>query len=267
MLDNIIIGQYVPRDSIIHRLDPRSKFLCVLIFMVFIFTTRDAVALTVGATITTLAVILANVPWRFFLKGLRFIFILILITGTLQLLLNRTGTVLVDAGFITIYTGGVIEGALIAFRLLMLIVTATLLTLTTPPIDLTDGLERLLSPAKRLNVPTHELALMMSIALRFIPTLLGETSKIIHAQMARGAAFVHGSIWQRLKAVTPILIPLFVQSFQRAEDLATAMEARGYEGGDHRTKYRELTWQTKDTIALAIYVGFALITIMGGLLW
>ncbi|WP_280772158.1 energy-coupling factor transporter transmembrane component T family protein [Salipaludibacillus daqingensis] len=264
MFDNVIIGQYVPRNSLVHKIDPRAKLLAILLFIIFLFISRHPVVLSLAIVITGTTFILAKIPFRYYIKGMRFIAILIFFTFLLHLFMTREGTVIVDWPWLTVYSGGVVEGSLIALRLFLLVLMASLLTLTTTPIDLTDGMERLMKPLKRIRVPTHELALMMSIALRFIPTLLGETSKIVKAQMARGANFSEGSLWKRLKSLIPILIPLFVQSFKRAEDLAIAMEARGYGGGEGRTKFRQLRWKRNDSIAIGVFVMFALLTIVFG---
>ncbi|MFA9556511.1 energy-coupling factor transporter transmembrane protein EcfT [Evansella sp. AB-rgal1] len=262
MLDNIIIGQYVPGNSYVHRMDPRAKMICLLLFMFFLFLSRHPIVLFASITIAVLSFLFAKVPLRFYLKGMRFIAILILFTFILHLFMTREGPVLLDTPIITIYVGGVIEGSIVAIRLLTLITMATLLTLTTTPVTLTDGLEQLLKPFQKLGFPTHELAFMMSIALRFIPTLLQETVKIIKAQMARGANFTKGSLWKRVRAFVPILVPLFVQSFKRAEELAIAMEARGYAGGEGRTKFRLLRWTKIDTIAVIIFSIYSIVTIV-----
>ncbi|WP_416148211.1 energy-coupling factor transporter transmembrane component T family protein [Salipaludibacillus sp. HK11] len=262
MFDNVIIGQYVPRKSIVHKIDPRAKLLAIFLFMIFLFISRHPVILSLAVLLTGTTFILAKIPFRYYIKGMRFIAILIFFTFILHLFMTREGTILVDWPWLTIYSGGLIEGSLIALRLFLLVMMASLLTLTTTPIDLTDGMELLMKPLKKIRVPTHELALMMSISLRFIPTILAETSKIIKAQMARGANFSEGSLWKRMKSLIPILIPLFVQSFKRAEDLATAMEARGYGGGEGRTKFRVLSWKSIDSIGVGIFVIFAMLTIV-----
>lgn len=261
MLDNIIIGQYIPGRSIVHQMDPRAKLISVFLFMVFLFVSRHPLALGTAFVITIVSLFLAKVPLRFYIKGMRIIAIIIFITFLLHLFLTREGPVLVELPFVTVHLGGVIEGGIVAVRVLMLVMMASLITLTTTPVDLTDGLETLMTPLKKIGLPTHELAFTMGIAIRFIPTLLDETSKIIKAQMARGANFTHGSIWRRLKALVPIFIPLFVQSFKRAEDLAIAMEARGYEGGEGRTKFRQLSWQNKDTVSLFVIGLFIVIAL------
>ncbi|MDQ0256036.1 energy-coupling factor transport system permease protein [Evansella vedderi] len=262
MLDHVIIGQYVPGKSFVHRMDPRAKLICLMLFVVFLFISRHPFVLIGGLILTTTAFYYAKIPLRFYIKGMRFIVIIILFTFILHLFLTREGPAIFSTPIFTIYLGGVTQGGFMATRLLVLFIMASLLTLTTTPVALTDGLETLMKPLKKLGVPTHELAFMMSIALRFIPTLLDETAKIIKAQRARGANFTQGSLWNRLKAVIPIFIPLFVQSFKRAEDLATAMEARGYEGGEGRTKFRLLTWLKKDTYAVIVFALYALIVLI-----
>ncbi|NJP36035.1 energy-coupling factor transporter transmembrane component T family protein [Alkalicoccus luteus] len=262
MLEHVIIGQYVPGKSFVHSLDPRAKLIAVIIFMIFLFVSRDPLVLGTAAALTVAAFLSAGIPFRFFWKGIRVILLIVVFTFLLHLFMTRDGTVLVSLGWLTIYSGGVIEGSLIATRLFLLIVLATMLTLTTTPVDLTDGMERLMHPLNRFRVPVHELALTMSIALRFIPTLLTETEKILKAQTARGATFSSGSIWKRLNAFIPVLVPLFVQSFQRAEELAEAMEARGYSGGEGRTKFRQLAWRNRDTIVLFVFAGFGVWSVL-----
>jgi energy-coupling factor transport system permease protein len=253
MLDNVIIGQYIPGKSLIHKMDPRAKLLCLLLFIVFLFVSRHPAFFILAISLTVLTFIAAGIPFRFYLKGIRIIALIISFTFILHLFVTREGPPLLETPLFTIYTGGVTEGAFIALRLLIIVIMASLITLTTTPVDLTDGLEKLMKPFGKLGVPTHELAFMMAIALRFIPTLLEETAKIIKAQMARGANFTHGSLWRRIKAFVPVLIPLFVQSFKRAEDLAVAMEARGYAGGHGRTKFRILQWKPIDTAAVTLF--------------
>ncbi|PRO64577.1 energy-coupling factor transporter transmembrane component T family protein [Alkalicoccus urumqiensis] len=257
MLEHVLIGQYVPGRSVVHRLDPRAKLASLFLFMVFLFVSRELVVLGAAAVLTAAALLSAGISLRFFWKGTRLVLIIVALTFFLHLFLTQEGRVLLEIGPLAVYSGGLLEGFVVGFRLLLLIVLATLLTLTTTPVDLTDGIESLLRPLSYVRVPTHEFALMMSIALRFIPTLLTETQTIMKAQMARGAAFSRGSVWNRLKAFLPVLIPLFSQSFKRAEDLATAMEARGYNGGAGRTKYRELSWKLSDTLIFCMFLAFA----------
>ncbi len=233
-------------------MDPRAKLICLFLFMIVLFIGNRPAALIPAILFVIAALLLAQIPIRFFAKGIRIIAIIIFITFILHLFMTREGEILYQTSWFTLYEGALYQASLVALRLFLLVVMASMLTLTTTPIDLTDGLETLLGPLKKIGVPAHELALMMSIALRFIPTLLGEAEKIVKAQMARGATFTEGSLYKRAKALIPLLIPLLIQSFKRAEDLATAMEARGYVGGEGRTKYRELQWKMSDSVILII---------------
>lgn len=251
MIDSVIIGKYVPGSSIVHRLDSRSKLVSIFLFVFIVFLANNSITYTILGLFTFIAVLLTRLPWRFLLNGLKPVLIIILFTFLLHLLMTKGGPVLLDLGFITIHREGLIQGVFISLRFVYLILITTLLTLTTTPIELTDGIESLLGPLKKIKLPVHELALMMSISLRFIPTLLEETDKIMKAQMARGADFTSGPIKERIRAIVPLLVPLFVSAFKRAEELATAMEARGYQGGEGRTKYRQLVWGFKDTAVLS----------------
>ncbi|ALC83363.1 MULTISPECIES: energy-coupling factor transporter transmembrane component T family protein [Bacillus] len=250
MIDSVIIGKYVPGSSIVHRLDSRSKLLSIFFFVFIVFLANNFLTYVILGLFTLFTVLLTRLPWRFLLNGLKPVLIIILFTFLLHILMTKEGPVLLDLGFLNIHQGGLVQGVFISLRFVYLIMITTLLTLTTTPIELTDGIESLLGPLKKIKLPVHELALMMSISLRFIPTLLEETDKIMKAQMARGADFTSGPIKDRIQAIVPLLVPLFVSAFKRAEDLATAMEARGYQGGEGRTKYRQLVWGLKDTAAL-----------------
>lgn len=252
MMEKIILGRYLPSDSLVHRLDPRAKLLFIFGFVFVVFLANNAVTYAFLGGFTLFVIFLSNVKIRFLIAGLKPVILLILFTFLLHVFFTKEGDLWVQAGFLSIYKGGVIKGVLISLRFLLLILVTSLLTLTTPPISVTDGIESLFGPFKRVKVPVHELALMMSISLRFIPTLLDETDKIMKAQMARGADFTSGSINSRIKAVIPLLIPLFVSAFKRAEELAVAMEARGYRGSEGRTKYRVLAWHVRDTIVLLV---------------
>jgi energy-coupling factor transport system permease protein len=254
MMDKMIIGRYIPGDSLIHRLDPRAKLLFVFIYICIVFLANNAITYGILMVFTLALILISGISLRFFLNGLKPILWLILFTLLLQLFLTRQGNVVFHYKFIKIYDEGVRQGIFISIRFMLLIFLTSLLTLTTTPISLTDGLESLLNPFKRIHLPVHELALMMSISLRFIPTLMDETEKIMKAQMARGVDFSSGPIKDRVRAIIPLLIPLFVSSFKRAEELAIAMEARGYQGGEGRTKYRLLYWRSADTISLIILV-------------
>ncbi|WLD93559.1 energy-coupling factor transporter transmembrane protein EcfT [Alkalihalobacillus sp. AL-G] len=250
MMQNVIIGQYVPAESPIHRMDPRSKLISVFIFVLIVFLANNWVSYGFLGVFTVGSAVLSRVPISYLIKGMKPILWIVLFTVLLHLIMTKEGPVLVDLFLFKIHEGGLIKGIFIALRLFFLILLTSLLTLTTTPIDITDGLEDLLGPLKRLKFPVHEFALMMSISLRFIPTLLQETEKIMKAQSARGAEFTSGPIKERIKAFVPLLIPLFISAFKRAEDLALAMEARGYRGGEGRTKLRLLRWKFRDTLGL-----------------
>ncbi|WP_026678070.1 energy-coupling factor transporter transmembrane component T family protein [Fictibacillus gelatini] len=252
MLENVIIGQYVPGRSILHRLDPRSKLISVFLFVFIVFLANNWVTYGLLGLFTAVAIVVSQVPLRFLYKGLRPILIIVLFTFALHIFMTKGGALLFQFGWLKIYEQGVVQGSFISFRLIFLVLVTSLLTLTTTPIDITDGLEQLLGPLKRIKLPVHEFALMMSIALRFIPTLLKETEKIMKAQMARGVEFTSGPIKERIKAFIPLLVPLFISSFKRAEELALAMEARGYRGGEGRTKLRILKWGMGDSILIAV---------------
>jgi energy-coupling factor transport system permease protein len=252
MMQSLIIGRYVPGSSSIHQMDPRAKLLLVFfyVFVVFIANTFSAYALL--GCYTLFIVILTRIPIRFLLMGLKPIIFVILFTFILHLFMTKEGALLFKLGWFEVYEQGVTQGVFIALRLLYLILMTTILTLTTTPIEITDGMESLLGPFKKIGLPVHELALMMSISLRFIPTLMQETDKIIKAQTARGLDFSTGSIKSRVNAIVPLLIPLFISSFKRAEELAIAMEARGYRGGEGRTKLRKLNWGVFDSLIIIV---------------
>ncbi|AUZ37021.1 energy-coupling factor transporter transmembrane protein EcfT [Bacillus sp. MBGLi79] len=262
MMDNIIIGKYVPGTSIIHRLDPRTKLLTIFLFVFIGFFANNTETYALLGLFTVAAAALSGVPVRFLLKGMKPVFWIVLFTFLLHIFMTREGPLLADLGLFKIYEQGLVQGIFISLRFVYLIMITTILTLTTTPIEVTDGLEHLLGPFKKLKLPVHELALMMSISLRFIPTLLEETDKIMKAQMARGVDFTNGPVKERVKAIVPLLVPLFVSAFKRAEELATAMEARGYRGGEGRTKYRQLTWKWKDTSVLLILAGLGVLLIL-----
>ncbi|MBS4175681.1 energy-coupling factor transporter transmembrane component T [Bacillus sp. FJAT-49736] len=263
MMEKMIFGRYVPADSIVHHLDPRSKLIFVFAFICIVFLANNVVTYAILAAFTILLIFIAKIPFRFFINGLKPVLWLVLFTLVLHLFFTKQGQVIFHLGFIKIYEEGLRQGLFISFRFMILIFVTSLLTLTTSPISLTDGLETLLNPLKKIKFPVHELALMMSISLRFIPTLMDETDKIMKAQMARGVDFTSGPLKDRIKAIVPLLIPLFVSSFKRAEELATAMEARGYHGGEGRTKYRLLLWSFSDTASLIVLVFItAILTIL-----
>ena len=261
-MEKMIFGRYIPGDSIVHRLDPRSKLLFVFAFIVVVFLANNVVTYSILLGLTLFVILLSKIRVYFLINGLKPVIFLMIFTLVLHLLMTKEGPVILELGFLKIYEGGLRQGIFISLRFLMLVFMTSILTLTTSPISITDGLETLLNPFKKFKLPVHELALMMSISLRFIPTLIDETSKIMKAQMARGSDLSAGSIKERLKAVVPLLVPLFVSAFKRAEDLATAMEVRGYRGGEGRTKYRQLKWTAKDTAILIMLVIIALVLFM-----
>ena len=252
MLNNIMIGQYFPGDSFLHRMDARVKILLLLILLieVFVFTSAPVYLLMTG--ITFLLIMTSKVPLRMVLRSLKPLWWIILFTFVLHLF-SHPGREIYRIWQFVVTQEGVEQGALISVRLMLLIILSTLLTFTTSPLKLTDALESLLSPFKRLGLPAHELAMMMTIALRFIPTLISETDKIMKAQQSRGADFVTGSIMSRLKNMVPILVPLFLSAFRRADDLALAMEARCYRGGEGRTRMKEMKLGRLDYVAIGVF--------------
>ncbi len=258
MNNTLIIGQYVPGNSVVHRLDPRTKITIIFFFCNYRFFANSFWSYAVLTLFGLLSMFASKVPIRFVMKGLMPIWFLIVFTFLLHLFINKDGTLLLEWSFIKIYTGGVIQGIAISMRFFLLILITSLLTLTTTPIAITDAVEQILHPLKKIKFPVHELALMMSISLRFIPTLLQETDKISKAQASRGVDFRTGPVKERLKAVIPLLVPLFVSAFKRAEELAMAMEARGYQGGEGRTKLRELKISKLD---IWIYILFICVII------
>lgn len=262
MLKDITIGQFFPGESLIHRLDPRFKIIITLVYILMLFTGDSFICLAVGAVFTVMAVILSKIPFKMFLKSIKPIFPFLLLTAVLNILFVRTGDVLFEWSFLKITTEGINISVFMIIRITLLIMGSSLLTYTTSPITLTDAIERLLSPLKKIKVPVHELAMMMSIALRFIPTLIEETDKIMSAQKARGAEIDTGSFMTRARNMISILVPLFVSSFRRADELATAMECRCYNGGEGRTRLRQLKSTTKDYIALAITLVFYVLVIV-----
>ena len=260
MIRDITLGQYYPEQSVIHRLDARTKILGTLLYIIEIFLVNSFAGF--GLVILALGVLIgiSRVPVRFIFKGLKAVVFIILLTFVLNLFMFD-GTVLWHWKFLTITYEGLYRSCFMALRLILLIIGTSMLTLPTKPMELTDGLEKLLKPFNRLGLPSHEIALMMSIALRFIPTLLEETDKIMKAQQARGADFESGSLIQRVKNMIPILIPLFVGSFRIAQDLALAMEARCYHGGVGRTRMKEIVFSRRDGVAgvlLAVFLGIVI---------
>lgn len=254
MIKDITIGQYVPGDSFIHKLDARVKIIFSLIFIIDLFLIKDFSGYIIIFLFTMMAIAISKIQLRYIYKGLKPIFILMLITALFNVFLTKGDTLLWKFGFLKIYKEGIIIAIFMVLRLIFLIVGTSLLTLTTSPIELTDAIEKLLSPFKKIGVPAHELAMMMTIALRFIPTLMDETDKIMKAQKARGADFETGNIIQRAKSLIPLLVPLFISSFRRADELAMAMEARCYRGGDGRTRMKIPKITSKDYVAILVLI-------------
>ncbi|MDI3280983.1 MAG: energy-coupling factor transporter transmembrane component T [Bacillota bacterium] len=260
MLKDLTLGQYIETGSLVHHLDSRLKILATAGLITLLFLVRDLRGYLVLAVFLAGAVFLARLPFRLVLKGIRPLVWFILLTVVLNILMVEEGPLLWSAGPLRVTAGGLERGIFMGVRLVLLILITSLLTLTTSPITLTDGLEHLLAPFKRVGVPAHELAMMMTIALRFIPTLLDETDRIMKAQMARGADFEHGRITERIRNLIPLLVPLFISAFRRADELAMAMEARCYRGGEGRTRLRELKWTRRDYLAAVLVAVFLVVT-------
>lgn len=262
MIRDITIGQYYPADSVIHRLDPRVKISCTLLFLISLFVQNSVLGYAVATVFLVIAIRLSKVPFKYICKGLKAIIVLLLFTAMMNLFLTQGGQVLFLFGILKISEKGLRLAVFMTIRLIYLILGSSLMTFTTTPNSLTDGIESLLEPLKKIKVPVHEVAMMMSIALRFIPILLEETDKIMKVQIARGADLESGNLLQKVKAMVPILVPLFVSAFRRANDLAMAMEARCYNGGDGRTKMKPLIYQKRDYlayVAVAIYLAAVIV--------
>ena len=254
MMSDITIGQYIPGNSLLHRLDPRMKLSLTMLFIVLVFLPQNWWGMLPVTAFLALTVALSRLPVRLLWRSIKPILFLIAFTAALNVLYVHEGETLFQWQFIHVTTGGLSNAAFIAARILLLVVGSSLLTYTTTPTALTDAIERLLSPLKWVGINPHELAMMMTIALRFIPTLMEETDKIMAAQKARGADMESGGLLQRVRALIPILIPLFVSSFRRAYDLAMAMECRCYQGGEGRTRMKQLRTAPRDWMALAVYL-------------
>lgn len=267
-LKDITLGQYFPGNSLLHRFDPRSKILFTVLFIAAIFLCKGLVSYGITLLILLMMIGISKVQPRVFLKGMKPVVFIVVCTAILNLFYT-SGTVLWSWGILKITEEGIWKAGFMVLRILMLIACTLLLTYTTSPILLTDGLEKLLRPLKKLNFPVHELSMMMSIALRFIPTLIQETDKIISAQKARGADFDSGNLIQKAKALIPILIPLFISSFRRAEELAIAMECRCYHGDEGRTSLRQLRYAGRDygliVFSITLCAGIVVLRVVFGL--
>jgi energy-coupling factor transport system permease protein len=250
MFKSITIGQYIPGKSLLHRLDPRAKFIVLILFIVTIFAIRTFPGFFFLGIIIFALLYSSGLPMAYFFRGLRPILYIIIFTLIVHIFFTKGGEVILRAGPLTVESYGLYLGIFMALRIVFLVGSTSLLTLTTSPIALTDGLEYLLKPLRHVGLPSHEIAMMMTIALRFIPTLMEESEKIMKAQMARGADFESGNIFRRARNLVPLLVPLFVSAFRRADDLAVAMEARCYRGGENRTRLRELSARPRDFFSI-----------------
>lgn len=267
MLRDITLGQYYQTDSVIHRLDPRVKLVTTLCFIVSLFIVDNWIGYVIAGLFLLAVIRLSKVPFKFMIRGMKAIVFLLLIAVVFNLFLTP-GEPLVTLWKLTITKEGVRMASFMAVRLVFLIMGSSVMTLTTTPNNLTDAIEKLLGPLKVIRVPVHEIAMMMSIALRFIPILLEETDKIMKAQIARGADFESGNLIKKAKSLVPLLVPLFISAFRRANDLAMAMEARCYRGGEHRTKMKPLAYRKRDGIAYGIVVCYlAFCIVFGKILW
>lgn len=261
---DITIGQYYPADSILHKLDPRVKLIGTFVFLISLFAGKGFVAYGIATVCLGMVIRLSKVPFKMIMKSLKAIIIILMLTVSFNLFLT-SGEVLFQLGFLKITREGLSVAFFMALRLIYLVVGASLMTLITTPNDLTDGLESILAPLNKVKVPVHEISMMMSIALRFIPILMDETDRIMKAQTARGADFESGNLIQKAKAMVPLLVPLFISAFRRANDLAMAMEARCYRGGDGRTKMKPLRYEKTDRIAYTILVVYLVVMIAAGM--
>ena len=261
MLKDITLGQYFPGNSFVHRLDPRTKLLFLIVYIVALFTASNWISYGVMFAFLVLTIGVSTIPVKSIVRGMKPLVFVLIFTGILNIFFTTGENILISVWVITITWEGVIRAIFMMSRILMLITGTFLLTYTTSPIALTDGLESLLSPLKKIHMPVHELSMMMCIALRFIPTLIEETDKIMAAQKARGADFETGSLIRRAKALVPILVPLFISAFRRADELATAMECRCYQGGEGRTKMKLLRFHRCD-----VYAFFAAVVLLGAVI-
>jgi len=263
MIRDITLGQYYQADSVIHRMDPRVKLIATFVFIISLFVVDNFIGYGICFCFLAVAIALSKVSVKFMVRGMKAILFLLIITVIFNLFLTP-GEVLVSFWKLQITKEGLKMAFTMAVRLSMLIIGSSVMTLTTTPNNLTDGLESVMKPLKKMKVPVHEIAMMMSIALRFIPILLEETDKIMKAQIARGADFESGNLFKRAKSMVPLLVPLFISAFRRANDLAMAMEARCYQGGDGRTKMKPLIYHKRDALAYVVVVLFFIVCVVVG---
>lgn len=258
-MDKLILGRYIPGDSFVHHLDPRSKLLSMVLFIIVVFWANNLITNIIMLAFTLFAVRLSKIHLNFFINGVKPMIGIILFTTLFQVLFTHQGNQLFSFWIIKITDYGLSQAVLIFMRFVLIILMSTILTLTTMPLSLADAVESLLKPFKIIKVPVHEIGLMLSLSLRFVPTLMDDTTRIMNAQRARGVDFGEGNLIQKVKTIIPILIPLFASSFKRADALATAMESRGYQGGEGRSKYRQLKWSPKDTLTIILFFILGLI--------
>lgn len=263
MLRDITLGQYYQTESVIHRLDPRVKFSGTLLYIISLFLFDGIAGYMFAAMFLTAVIKLSRVPFKYIMKGMKTIIMILMITVVFNLFLTP-GEPVISFWKITITKEGLRIAGLMAIRLIFLILGSSIMTFTTTPNQLTDGMEKLMNPLKKIKVPVHEISMMMSIALRFIPILLEETDKIMKAQIARGADFESGNVIKKAKSMVPLLVPLFISAFRRANDLAMAMEARCYRGGDNRTKMKPLKYEKRDFVAYTLLVVYLVISVASG---
>lgn len=263
MIRDITLGQYYPVDSVLHRMDPRTKLFGTMVFIVSLFLADNIWAYVVATAFLAMAIRVSQVPFHFMVRGLKAVVFLLLISVSFNLFLTD-GEVLVKLGFLKVTKEGLRMACFMGLRLMYLVVGSSIMTLTTTPNELTDGLEKSLGFLKKIKVPVHEVSMMMSIALRFIPILIEETDKIMKAQMARGADFESGNLIQKAKSMVPLLVPLFISAFRRATDLAMAMEARCYRGGEGRSKMKPLHYARRDKLAYLVYVVYLAAVVAAG---
>lgn len=261
MIKDITIGQYYPAKSILHRLDPRVKFVGTIAFLISLFVADSLWGYLLATAFLAVVIVLSKVPVKFMMKGLKPLFFIFILTVAFNLFLVP-GKVVVQIWILKITEEGIRQAIKIGIRLIYLVMGSSVMTLTTTPNQLTDGLEKLMRPLNKIKVPVHEIAMMMSIALRFIPILMEETDKIMKAQIARGADFESGNLIKKAKNLIPLLVPLFISAFRRADDLAMAMEARCYHGGDHRTSMKPLKYQKRDIMAYLILLVYLIVDIV-----
>lgn len=262
-MSNFIFGRYLPLDSVVHRLDPRAKLMLSFCYIIVVFLANNIWSYAILIAFTVGAILASKISLGFFLKGIRPLLLLIVFTVVLQLLFSPAGGhTYFHWAFINVTQDGLINAGYIFVRFLLIIMMSTLLTLSTQPLDIATGLASLMKPLRWVKVPVDTLAMMLSIALRFVPTLMDEATKIMNAQRARGVDFWEGGLFKQAKSLIPLMVPLFMSAFNRAEDLSTAMEARGYQDSEHRSQYRILTWQRRDTVTWLLFLlGFVAILI------